>query len=59
MTSLFRFEKLAYFEQAVANRELTFVSPFHWPESMRDSSSGLVIVNGAFTEESTKSREEL
>lgn len=32
MTSIYRFEKLEYFEQIVNNKELTFVSPFCWPD---------------------------
>jgi len=32
MTSIYRFEKLDRFEQAVHDKELTFVSPYKWPD---------------------------
>jgi len=32
MPSIYRFEKLAWFEQAIRKRELIFVSPFKWPD---------------------------
>jgi hypothetical protein len=32
MTSIYRFEKLDWFEQAIRDKELTFVSPYKWPD---------------------------
>lgn len=41
MTSIYRFETLNYFEQVVRDKELTFVSPYEWP----DINEGLLFKN--------------
>ena len=32
MTSIYRFDRLEHFEQAVRDKDLTFVSPYEWPD---------------------------
>ena len=32
MTSIYRFERLGYFDQALRDKKLTFVPPFKWPD---------------------------